>query len=304
MNSSRKVKLVAMLVLLTAAAMSVFLLNTIDRFNSQPQAQQTLYIRSAKALRRMSLGYSGLLADIYWTRAVQYFGAQHSQGSQDFHLLLPLLQVTTELDPRLLPPYQLGANFLSPKPPNGAGLPDEALKLLQFGIAQNPNEWRLYYDLGFLYFTEFKDYAKAADAFHAGAQLPNTHEYMHVLAARMAQHAGEFDTARMLWYTAYQSSNQPDIKHNAAEHLIALQVDETVTHLEELVEKYRQQTGHVPASIGDLQRAGYIRNIPRDPSGKPYKLMPDGSIEVQDPEMLFYITKGLPKDVQAAPSQQ
>jgi tetratricopeptide (TPR) repeat protein len=304
MNPSRKVNLVGSAVLLTAAAASVFTLNTIDRFNRQPEAQQTLYIRSAKALRRMSLGYTGLLADIYWTRAVQYFGDQHSQQSHDFHLLLPLLQVTTELDPRLLPPYQLGANFLSPKPPNGAGLPDDALKLLQYGIQQNPGQWRLYYDLGFFYFTEFKDYAKAADAFSAGAQLPGAHEYMHVLAARMAQHAGEFDTARMLWYTAYQSSNQPDIKHNATQHLIALQVDEDVTHLEELVEKYRQQTGRVPASMGELQRAGYIRGIPRDPNGKPYKLMSDGSIEVEDPEMLFYITKGLPKDLQKAASQQ
>lgn len=304
MNPSRKVNLVGSAVLLTAAAASVFTLNTIDRFNRQPEAQQTLYIRSAKALRRMSLGYTGLLADIYWTRAVQYFGDQHSQQSHDFHLLLSLLQVTTELDPRLLPPYQLGANFLSPKPPNGAGLPDDALKLLQYGIQQNPGQWRLYYDLGFFYFTEFKDYAKAADAFSAGAQLPGAHEYMHVLAARMAQHAGEFDTARMLWYTAYQSSNQPDIKHNATQHLIALQVDEDVTHLEELVEKYRQQTGRVPASMGELQRAGYIRGIPRDPNGKPYKLMSDGSIEVEDPEMLFYITKGLPKDLQKAASQQ
>jgi len=127
---------------------------------------------------------------------------------------------------------------------------------------------------------------------------------MHVLAGRMAQHAGEFDTARMLWYTAYQSSNQPDIKHNAIEHLIALRVDEDVTHLEELVEKYRQQNGHVPASMGDLQRAGYIRGTPVDPNGKSYKLLSDGTIEVQDPEMLFYITKGLPKDVQKAMSQQ
>jgi len=176
MNSSRKINFGATVVLLTAAAASVLTLNAIDRLNAQPEAQQTLYIRSAKALRRMSLGYSGLLADIYWTRAVQYFGDQHRHHSNDFHLLLPLLQVTTELDPRLLPPYQLGANFLSPKPPNGAGMPDEALKLLQYGIAQNPQQWKLYYNLGFLYFTEFKDYGKAAEAFHAGAQLPNAHE--------------------------------------------------------------------------------------------------------------------------------
>ena len=30
----------------------------------------------------MSLGYDGLLADIYWTRAVQYFGGKHHDGAQ------------------------------------------------------------------------------------------------------------------------------------------------------------------------------------------------------------------------------
>jgi hypothetical protein len=294
MNSSRRTSRIATVVLLGSMICAVATLHAIDRLGLQSQAQQTLYVRSPKTLRRMSLGFTGLLADIYWTRAVQYFGYQHNQKSEDFHLLAPLLQVTSELDPRLLPPYELGANFLAPQPPNGAGSPDEALRLLQYGIAHNPDQWRLYYDLGFLYYTEFKDYGKASEAFWAGARLPGTHQFMPVLAARMAQHAGEFETARMLWYTTYQSTNQPDIKYNAVQHLVALRVDEDVTHLEQLVDKYRQQTGYLPAAISDLERAGFIRGTPADPNGKPYKLMSDGRIEVQDPSVILYITKGLP----------
>ncbi|MGB9232908.1 MAG: hypothetical protein WCC04_00715 [Terriglobales bacterium] len=294
MNSARPVNVIATVVLLSSMVCGVVTVNAIDRLGARSESQQTLYIHSAKALQRMSLGYTGLLADVYWTRAVQYFGFQHHKNSTDFHLLAPLLEVTSELDPRLLPPYEMGANFLAPAPPNGAGQPDEALKLLRFGIEHNPDQWRLYYDLGFLYFTEFKDFAKASDAFASGAKLPVTHEFMHVLAARMAQHAGEFDTARMLWYTTYQSTNQPDIKQNAAQHLVALRVDEDVTRLEEVVEKYRQQTGRLPASMSELVRAGFIPGTPADPNGKPYKLTPDGRIEVQDPGIILYITKGLP----------
>jgi len=252
-------------------------------------------------LRRMSLGYTGLLADIYWTRAVQYFGERHHNGSSDFRLLAPLLEVTTELDPKLLPAYQFGANFLAPKPPNGAGLPGSALFLMKYGIEHNPDQWRLYYNLGFLYYTEFKDYAKAADAFAQGAKLPVTSEYMPILAARMAQHAGEFDTARMLWRTTYESTKDAQIRENAVLHLLALQADEDVTRLEQAVEKYREQTGRLPASMGDLERAGFIHGAPADPKGRPYRLTPDGRIEVQDPESLFFITKGLPPG--AAPPQ-
>jgi tetratricopeptide (TPR) repeat protein len=294
MKQTRGVNIVAAIVLVASLAGGVTVLNAIDRMQVPVMTQQLLYIRSPKVLRRLSLGYTGLLADIYWTRAVQYFGLQHHRGSGDFRLLAPLLQVTTELDPHMLPPYQFGANFLGPKPPNGAGLPGDALALLNYGIEQNPDQWRLYYNLGFLYYTEFKDYPKAADAFERGSKLPVTNKYMPILAARMAQQGGEFETARILWYSTLQSTNESAIRENAVYHLKALQVDEEVTQLEGVVARYRQQTGRLPASMSDIERAGFIHGTPMDPDGHPYKLMPDGRIEVQDPKDLYFITKGLP----------
>lgn len=293
-TATGRVNAVATAVLLFSMAGGMATLHAVDCMQRRSVPQETLYVSSPKVLRRLSLGYTGLLADIYWTRAVQYFGEQHHAGSSDFRLLAPLLEVTTELDPRLFPAYQFGANFLAPQPPNGAGLPGEALSLMKFGIAHNPDQWRLYYNLGFLYYTELKDYPKAADAFMRGAQLPVTNEFMPILAARMAQHAGEFDTARMLWFTTYQSVKDPDVRQNAVDHLRALQVDEDVTRLEQVVEKYRQQYGRLPASMDDLDHAGFIHGTPTDPKGQPYKLMADGRIEVQDAEKFPFITKGLP----------
>ena len=305
MTATRRVNLVAITVLAFSMAGAMGTLYAIDRTPRRSVAQEALYLRSSTVLRRLSLGYTGLLADIYWTRAVQYFGTQHHIGSSDFRLLAPLLEVTTELDPRLFPAYEFGANFLAPKPPNGAGLPGSALALMKYGIEHNPDQWRLYYNLGFLYYTELKDYAKAADAFAQGAKLPATNQFMPILAARMAQHAGEFDTARMLWFTTYQSTKEAQVRENAVQHLLALQVDEDVTRLEQVVEKYREKTGRLPLSMGDLERAGFIHGAPADPKGHPYKLMPDGRIEVQDPDSLYFITKGLRPGAQSPqpPSQ-
>ena len=294
MRPSRRITVIFSLLLVACMFASVVVLQRLDQMRTGAALEEVLYISSPEVLKRMSLGYDGLLADIYWTRAVQYFGTQHHNGSSDFRLLAPLLEVTTELDPRLLPAYQFGANFLAPKPPNGAGLPGSALALMKYGIEHNPDQWRLYYNLGFLYYTELKDYAKAADAFAQGAQLPVTNQFMPILAARMAQHAGEFDTARMLWFTTYQSTKDALVRENAVQHLLALQVDEDVTRLEQVVEKYREKTGRWPLSMGDLERAGFIHGTPADPKGHPYKLMPDGRIEVQDPKGLYFITKGLP----------
>ncbi len=120
MRPSRKVTLVSSLLLVVCIAASVLLLRRLDQVRTGATLTEVLYISSPKALKRMSLGYDGLLADIYWTRAVQYFGSRHHDGARRYDLLAPLLEITTTLDPHLLVAYEFGANFLAPKPPNGA----------------------------------------------------------------------------------------------------------------------------------------------------------------------------------------
>src|SRR6185503_1833818 len=94
-------------------------------------ADDVLYLPSGKTIKKLSLGYSGLMADIYWTRAVQYFGAQHIGGAGHYELLAPLLDITTDLDPNLTVAYDTGSIFLSQRPPEGAGHPDKAVALVE-----------------------------------------------------------------------------------------------------------------------------------------------------------------------------
>ena len=294
MSASRRVNTVASLLLVLALLGIVGMLHAIDNLRRGATYKDLLYVSSPKALKRMSLGYTGLLANLYWTRAVQYFGNQHHQHSKDFSLLAPLLQIATQLDPKLLPAYEFGNNFLAPRPPNGAGEPEEAIALAEYGIRNNPNSWKLYYGLGFIYYTEMKDYSKAAEAFASGAHVPGAHPFLRILAARMAQHAGEFETARMLWTTTYETSQDKDIQRNAVDHLRALRVDEDVTQLEKLVSIYRERRGRTPGNVNDLVRAGLIGGSPIDPNGQPYKITSDGRVEIRDPDSILYITKGTP----------
>jgi len=215
-------------------------------------------------------------------------------GTSEYKLLAPLLEITTALDPHLIVAYEFGANFIATKPPGGAGMPDRAIALAQFGIRNNPDEWHLYYDLGFIYYTELKDYAKAAEAFERGSHVPNAHPFLKVLAAQMATHAGEIETARGLWATTLETTQDPNIRANAKAHLRALKVDDDITHLEILVKDYRVKTGHLPASFLELQEAGMLPGVPVDPRGLPYVLTSDGRIEVRNPDQLAFITKGLP----------
>jgi tetratricopeptide (TPR) repeat protein len=301
MNQRRKISLIAGGCLVFSLASSALLLHRTDQLRPRATIEEVLFLSSPTVLKRASLGYDGLLADIYWTRAVQYFGGRHHDYAQSYNLLFPLLQITTQLDPHLVVAYEFGASFLAPPPPNGAGQPEQAVRLMEYGIQNNPNNWKLYYNLGFVYYMNLKDYQKAADAFERGSKVPNAHPFMRVLAAQMAQHAGEFDTARMLWSATYQNSQDKQIRANAIEHLRALRVDEDVTHLQEAVTRFGQRTGRLPAGMAELLNAEGVRGIPVDPDRHPYKLTPEGRVELRVPDDFPFATRGLPPGFIANP---
>ena len=294
MKSSARITAIASIVLVMCMTSTVLLLRRLDQLRSGGTVEEVLYISSPSVLKRISLGYGGLLADVYWTRAVQYFGGKHHNGAQHYALLAPLLEITTRLDPQLLVAYEYGANFLAPKPPDGAGMPRRAIALAEYGIRNNPNEWKIYYQLGFIHYMELRDYAAAADAFARGSRVLNAHPWLKLMAAQMAEHAGDLQTARMMWTTMYQSTHDQSIKANAAAHLRALQVDEDVSVLETLVARYRDRTGRSPGSFSDLEAAGFLRGTPVDPVGHPYRLMPDGQVVVRVPDDLPFLKKGIP----------
>jgi tetratricopeptide (TPR) repeat protein len=301
MNGTRKLNVWVSLLLVACLAGSALSLRRVDQVRSHATLQEVLFFRSPKMLQRMSLGYEGLLADIYWTRAVQYFGSRHAARSSQLQLLPPLLELTTALDPQLLVAYQFGANFLAPKPPYGAGMPDKAVELVNHGIRNNPGNWRLYYDLGFVYYMDLKDYGRAAEAFARGAELPGAHPVMKVIAAQMAQHAGDTQMARTLWMTTYQATQDKQIRGNAVAHLRALQVADDVDALEKMIAQYRGKTGVLPRTLTDLVGAGLLRGIPVDPTGRPYQISSGGRVEVQFPDEIPFLEKGVPPGYKPPP---
>jgi hypothetical protein len=104
-----------------------------------------------------------------------------------------------------------------------------------------------------------------------------------------------------LWSAAYQTTQDPQIRDNAVEHLRALRVDEDVTHLQEAVTRFGERTGHLPASLSELAAAEGLHGIPADPDGHPYKLTADGRVEVRSPDDFPFATKGLPPGYKPVP---
>jgi hypothetical protein len=281
--------------LLTASALIV---RQLDRVREDQPLREVLYIPSPKVVKRMSLGYTGLLADIYWTRVVQYFGRKHKAHSQQYLLLEPLLDMTTTLDPQLLPAYHFGSVFLAQKPPEGAGDPEAAARLVEKGIAKNPGKWRLYYDLGYIYWLELDDPLRASDAFERGSKVPEAQPWMHVMAAALATRAGDTETAVYMWTNILKNTDDKQLRANATKRLLCLRVDNEVEALQSRVDGFTSRAGRHPQSWRELIALGLLRGIPSDPKGEPYKLV-NGRVEVAQPDEFPFITQGLPAGRQA-----
>src|SRR5260370_18392457 len=99
----------------------------LDQVRPAGILEEVLYVPSSKVVKRMSLGFEGLIADIYWTRAVQYFGAKHIENANQYKLLYPLLDMATDLDTHLIPAYVFGSIFLTQPPPRAARDPRQAV---------------------------------------------------------------------------------------------------------------------------------------------------------------------------------
>lgn len=283
MNGRRAATIITTALLLASFTGSVLVVRKLDvARGSQATLEEVLYIPSGKVLKRASLGYSSLLADIYWTRAVQYFGSRHLHSSTRFDLLYPLLDITTDLDPHLIVAYQFGSIFLSQKPPEGAGQPDKAVALVEKGIRENPAYWRLYFTLGFIHYLDRKDYKAAQQAFEKGSEVPGAMPWMKVMAARMAEHADDIGTALSLWHAVYDTTRDPTTRDAAVKHIMSLQAEAEIVELTRRLNYYRDKTGAQASSWSDLVRASLLTAVPVDPSGAPYELLPNGTVKVSD----------------------
>ena len=251
------------------------------------EEQDEVLVRSPKLMKVVTLEYGTLAADIYWTRAVQYYGNKRLGQDTNLESLWPLLDVATTLDPNLLPAYRFGATFLSQPEPRGAARPDLAVQLLERGLKANPDYWRLYQDLGNIYYLELKDYARAGQAYLEGSKNPSAAPWMKIMAARFLEKGESPETAAMLWAELFESSTDAAIRENARINLELLRADEDIEHVNEIAQQFTAKTGRLPRNVREMMQIGLIGGEPVDPTGHAYVIGSDGKAHISENSPLF-----------------
>lgn len=244
---------------------------------------------SPDTAKRFSLGFSGLVADWYWLKALQYIGGKlEEQASRarerpsaaeldrlkalDPRVLVRLFDMISTLDPRFTAVYEFAAVILP-----AVDVP-AAATLLEKGIQANPDQWYLHQQLAYIYWQR-GDYLAAADAFRRGARM-TTAKWMEQMAKSMEAKGDDPQVARAMYARMYEQAQDDQVKQWALNRLMELKSLEERAHIRRVLADFVTAQTRCPRAWGDvttaLRAAGLRtdgRGQPVDPSDTPYLLV-------------------------------
>jgi hypothetical protein len=241
-------------------------------------------------MRRLTFGFNTVWADVYWIRAIQFFGSTKlsKDPHKDYGRLYPLLDIITGLDPHFSIAYRLGAILLSEDYPSGAGNTDQALALLEKGMRAMPGRWQLFQDAGFVNYWWRRDYQAAAQWFLKAEALPGAPKWLGLVAASTLAERGQTAVVRELWYRMAESGEHEWLRQAARHGLQQLDALDTIEILERVVNTFYDDKRRFPASWAELVASRRLRAEPHDPAGWLYTLNPDsGEVNVAVKSPLF-----------------
>jgi tetratricopeptide (TPR) repeat protein len=298
-------------VLVATVALSVVLLAAAVQLQAARErayppvdvTEDSLALSSASVVRRLTGAYNNLFADVYWIRAIQYYGGTKqkidaavagrgivadppaSLVADAFPVLYPLLDITTTLDPRFNIAYRFGSVFLAEPYPRGADRPDLAVALLEKGLRERPDKWQYLQDIGFVYYWFRHDYLTAAEWFRKAADVPGAPSWLRLLAATTLAQGGDRASSRTMWTAILQTAETEWQRKEAQRRLIQLQALDMIDELQRALDEYGRRTGVKP-DWRTLVGSRVLRGIPVDPTGTPFDLL-DGRVQLSKSSALW-----------------
>jgi tetratricopeptide (TPR) repeat protein len=287
---TRRRDLVLALALVLGLGSSIELARVLDAGRPALRAlvqDEVPYVSPATA-KRLTNGFSGLVADWYWLNALQYIGRKLEEqprgpaGPQtaeldrlkalDPKVLTRLFDMISTLDPRFTAVYEFAAVVLP-----AVDVP-AAVMLLERGIQANPSEWYLHQQLAYIYWQR-GDYLAAADAFRRGARM-TTARWMEQMATNMESKGDDPQVARAMYTRMYEQAQDDQVKQWALKRLMELRSLEERAEIRRVVAAFVAAQARCPNAWSDLTaplRAAGLRTDgrgqPLDPSDTPYMLV-------------------------------
>ncbi|MBI2486989.1 MAG: hypothetical protein HYW01_08530 [Deltaproteobacteria bacterium] len=231
--------------------------------------EETLYL-SSSALKKISLGYKEIVADIYWLRAIQYFGSKKVK-EQDPELLYKYFDILTDLDPQFVNAYRFGGTFLTEPPPYGLGDVDKGIKLFDKGRENNPDNFRIPLEEAFIYYLYDKNYERAAELFNEASEKPGLSGLRRAsikgMAASAHNYGGNRQLSKKIWREIYETTTNEGRRNFALRNIEELNTMDMEDRLTQALREYIKRYNEEPKTLDALKDTGIIKQIPKEPLG-------------------------------------
>jgi tetratricopeptide (TPR) repeat protein len=177
------------------------------------------YLPTSECARMTALGYRELASDLYWFKAVQYYGG-YRLDQNDIELFAHLADLITDLDPQFTGAYRLSAIVITEDLGNFA----EAKRLMEKGLRNNPDDYWLTFEMGFLHYMGGRDYTEAEKYFRLAAAIPNNDGSRAArFAAEAASKGGNIEASIVLWRELAESSDSEYLRELAERYIARLE---------------------------------------------------------------------------------
>ena len=186
----------------------------VENLSQKRYKLEVLYLPSGRFVKQIALGYRNLAADILWFRTVQYYGS-YRMGENELALFNHLVDVITDLDPQFVFAYLFGALIIA----EDLGYFKEGIRFLEKGIRNNPNDWWLMFEMGFLYYVDARDYTEAMRYFDRASRMPGADGIAARFAAFVAAKGGHAETSIAMWEEVARTSENPHIRDLAERYI-------------------------------------------------------------------------------------
>lgn len=250
---------------------------------------QDLTVQGAR-LKGFVLGADGLVADWYWMRSLQYLGdkliaadiAKKDVNLDDLRdldprLLYPYLDNATTLDPKFIAAYSYGAMVLP------AIDKEKAIAIAQKGIANNPNEWRLYQHLGYIYW-KLGQYEDSSAAYEAGSKIVGAAPFMKLMAAAMKTEGGSRATARQIYSQMLAEAQDEQTAVTAKRRLLQLDSLDERDAINAVLKQFFEKNGRC---TNDLREINLLLVNVKLANGKQFRI--DQQNRIVDPTDAPYL---------------
>ncbi len=219
---------------------------------------------SGKTLRILTFGFKNLAADMLFIWSIQFYSNYHLTNSYAY--LEHIYNTITDLTPRYKEPYIVGSWIMALE----AGDVKMAVRLLQKGAKNMPEEWIFDSECGFYARKELKDYKMAEEYFKRAASHPTAPSYMKRQVAHMIYMEDNLEEAYAMWSDIFRNAKDDLEKTSASNHLHQVKFEMDKKWLKVRIDKFKEIYKRYPRKLEELKWARLIESVPKDYDGNDY----------------------------------